>query len=206
MSIEDECVEEYLEVEFSQTPEKLTWLEAPVKLMLSLLEDLMPQVGKTANLKNKKKMFAVISEHLNQTGYCFTPDQVHTKFRSLERRFKKMKLNISLTGRNKVTCPFELELESILGERKSLNPDYVLDSENADGKDGNNLNINEDSGDIDIPSCSNAALEKDVPLCTKPSLKKGIINEILKQRYHRQIVLNYFHFICRKCKSKATNY
>ncbi|XP_019892139.1 uncharacterized protein LOC105261778 [Musca domestica] len=91
-----------------------------------------------------------------------------------------MKLNNSLTGRNKVTCPFELELESILGERKSLNPDYVLDSENADGKDGNNLNINEDSGDIDIPSCSNAAFKKDVPLCTKPSLKKENANP--KQR------------------------
>lgn len=86
---------------------KQVWLEAPTKLLLSLLEDLRPQVGKTVKLKNKKKMWEVITQKLAEAGYAFSELQVQGKYRSLERQYKRTKLNNSKTGRNRQICPYE---------------------------------------------------------------------------------------------------
>ncbi|XP_073827809.1 uncharacterized protein [Musca autumnalis] len=147
----DDDIIEYGTLDFEDTMSqgKQTWLEAPTKLMLSLLENMLPKVGKSVHLKNKKKLWEAIAETLNVNGYTFSPEQVQSKFRTMERRYKKVKLNNSLTGRNKLTCPYELELENLLGERHSLNPEYVLDSENIDGKAGRNINSNEIADDDD---------------------------------------------------------
>ncbi|XP_073827787.1 uncharacterized protein [Musca autumnalis] len=157
-----EYSEEYEFIDFErgafQSPGKQTWLEAPIRLMLTLLEDLMPKVGKSAYLKNEKKLWQIISENLEQNGYLFSPEQVEGKFRAMERQYKKCKLNNSQTGRNRLSCPYETELENILGNKKSINPDYVLDSEFIVGKA--NEEKNELSDDSDTPSPSKADVNK----------------------------------------------
>ncbi|XP_073819822.1 uncharacterized protein isoform X2 [Musca autumnalis] len=59
-----ENIIEYEEVDLDEclspsTSGKQTWLEPAVKLMISLLEEMLPKVGKSAFLKNKKKTLAV---------------------------------------------------------------------------------------------------------------------------------------------------
>ncbi|XP_037825591.1 zinc finger protein with KRAB and SCAN domains 2-like [Lucilia sericata] len=113
--------------------EKQMWLDAPTKLLISNLVELQPKVGKSAALKNKKKLWDLISEELKSNGYMFTPIQVETKFRSLERQYKKTKLNNKLTGRSKMTCPYESELGDLFGDKRGLNPDYILNNKELEG-------------------------------------------------------------------------
>lgn len=70
-----EGIIEYLEDEQTSTelleyisPCKQTWLDAPIKMMLSMLEDLMPKVGKSVQFKNKKKVWQAISSNLELNG------------------------------------------------------------------------------------------------------------------------------------------
>lgn len=86
---------------------KVVWLEAPTKMLLSLMEELAPRVGKSLQLKNKNKMWKLISEKLTAEGYPFSPSQVQTKFRTLERQYKKIKLHNTKTGRDRQNCSFE---------------------------------------------------------------------------------------------------
>ncbi|XP_073834890.1 uncharacterized protein isoform X2 [Musca autumnalis] len=76
----------------------------------------------------------------------------------MERIYKNTKLNNSLTGRNKLTCPYELELDNILGNKKSINPEFVLNSEEIVEKE--NKKQEELSDDSDTPSNSKQCLEK----------------------------------------------
>ncbi|XP_073848401.1 uncharacterized protein [Musca autumnalis] len=41
----------------------------------------------------------------------------------------KWKGNISKTGRNRQSCPYQSELDDLLEEKKSIHPEYVLDSD-----------------------------------------------------------------------------
>lgn len=88
-------------------PGKSMWVESATKMLLALLDDMGPRVGKSLALKNKKKMWSVISDKLKAAGYLFSPSQVQSRFRTLERQYKKVKLNNSKTGRDRQTCSFE---------------------------------------------------------------------------------------------------
>ncbi|XP_017470164.1 PREDICTED: trihelix transcription factor GTL1-like [Rhagoletis zephyria] len=83
------------------------WLEAPTKLMLSLLEELRPKVGKSAQVRNKCKMWKIIEEQMRKEGYSFSAIQIENKFRGMERQYKKTVLNNRQSGRSKQTCPFK---------------------------------------------------------------------------------------------------
>lgn len=102
--------EAYNEVVFSPVLEddgKQVWLEAPTKLLLSIMAELQPKVGKTASVKNKKKMWNVIAERMCLEGYNYSTTQIENKFRTLERQFKKTNLHNKQTGRNRQTCPYQ---------------------------------------------------------------------------------------------------
>ncbi|XP_075153328.1 uncharacterized protein LOC142234040 [Haematobia irritans] len=108
---------------------KSVWIEPAVKFLISKVKELRPKVGKSASLKNKKQMWIKISEELCSLGYNFNSQQVETKYFSLERKYKRTQLYNSKTGRNRQTCPYQSELDDLLQEKKSINPDFVLDSE-----------------------------------------------------------------------------
>ncbi|XP_017481258.1 PREDICTED: uncharacterized protein LOC108370437 [Rhagoletis zephyria] len=93
--------------ENSGSAEKQAWVEAPVKLMLTLIEELRHKVGKSASVKNKTKMWKVITERMAEQGYIFTTAQIENKFRTMERNFKKTNLHNKQTGRNRLTCPYQ---------------------------------------------------------------------------------------------------
>lgn len=52
-------------------------------------------------------MWEVITQKLAEAGYAFSELQVQGKYRSLERQYKRTKLNNSKTGRNRQICPYE---------------------------------------------------------------------------------------------------
>ncbi|XP_073818576.1 uncharacterized protein [Musca autumnalis] len=108
---------------------KSIWLDSAVKLLLAKLKELRPLVGKTASLKNKKQMWTKIAEELAEKGHTYNASQVEGKYFSLERQYKKVKLNNSKTGRNRQSCPYQSELDDLLEEKKSIHPEYVLDSD-----------------------------------------------------------------------------
>lgn len=103
----------YNEIVFTPLPnedqcsQKQTWLEAPTKLLLSLLEELRPKVRKTVALKTKSKMWDTIRDKLAANGYNFTSTQIENKYRTLERQYKKTNLHNKKTGRNKETCQYQ---------------------------------------------------------------------------------------------------
>ncbi|XP_075162788.1 uncharacterized protein LOC142235421 [Haematobia irritans] len=187
------------EIGFPQfaTSGRQMWFEAPTKLLLAKLEELLPNVGKTFYLKSKRRLWQVIAEHLEQHGYQFTPDQVEIKFRALERQFKKVKLNNSLTGRNKQQCPYQLELESILGNKKCIKPDFVLDSESIIESPERDLFAADNSSDLDEDVTTHSKNEKSLQDESKPKKgKKGrssaikILEEMAEERktYHSSVL------------------
>lgn len=86
---------------------KLTWLEAPTKLLLNRVKDLRAMVGKKASLESKKHMWVTISNELCEQGYMYTAQQVETRYYTLERQYKQTKLNNSKSGGARQICPFE---------------------------------------------------------------------------------------------------
>lgn len=86
---------------------KQVWLDSSTKLLLSLVEELAPKIGKTVHMKTKRKMWQVIKRELAEKGYIFSEGQIESKYRGLERQFKKTKLHNTQTGRNRKICAFE---------------------------------------------------------------------------------------------------
>ncbi|XP_017468743.1 PREDICTED: uncharacterized protein LOC108360812 [Rhagoletis zephyria] len=113
----------------SSQEKKFSWLDAPTKLLLALVKELRPKVGKSANLRNKKQMWNTISNELCAKGHFYNAAQVEGKFFTLERRYKNVQLNNSQTGRGRQTCPYQAELDEIFKERASVHPECVIDNE-----------------------------------------------------------------------------
>ncbi|XP_017486080.1 PREDICTED: uncharacterized protein LOC108374612 [Rhagoletis zephyria] len=155
--------------------EKQAWVEAPVKLMLALIEELRPKVGKSASVKNKTKIWKIITERMAAEGYNFSTAQIENKFRTMERNFKRTNLHNKQTGRNRQTCPYQNELEKVLGEQRGINPDFVLDNEELEGIARNAGPPPESSSDVD-PSTND-----DVPSCA-PKRRKVASNERTYQK------------------------
>lgn len=82
-------------------------MDAAVKLLLSSYEELRPEVGKSQELSNLKKMWKKIKEKLNEAGYNYTVQQVENKYRSLERGFKNFQINNNKTGRKIMSFKYE---------------------------------------------------------------------------------------------------
>lgn len=86
---------------------KQFWSEGAVKLMLALVDELQPKVGKSIAVKTRSKMFKIVSERMAAEKHTFNPEQIQNKFRALERQYKKTVINNRQTGRSRQTCPYE---------------------------------------------------------------------------------------------------
>ncbi|XP_017482110.1 PREDICTED: myc protein-like [Rhagoletis zephyria] len=138
--------EDFTPIQPSEEGPKMIWLEAPTKLMLSLLQELQPKVGKSVQVKDKTKMWKIIEERMAFEGYNFSSVQIENKFRGLERQFKKTMLHNRRTGSNRETCPYQSELNDILGKRHSVNASYSLHS-----ADVTEPYLSESASDLDQP-------------------------------------------------------
>ncbi|XP_073817850.1 uncharacterized protein [Musca autumnalis] len=121
--------ETYAQLNSDADSKKIIWLDSAVKLLLAKVKELRPLVGKVASLKNKKQMWTKIAEALAANGHNYNATQVEGKYFSLERQYKKVKLNNSKTGRSRQSCPYQSELDDLLEEKKSIHPEFVLDSD-----------------------------------------------------------------------------
>lgn len=86
---------------------KSVWLENTTKLLLALIAEIKPKVGKCTKYRTKKKMYDEIRRRLEDAGHSYSVVQIENKYRSLERRFKDAKLNNNKSGRARQTCPYE---------------------------------------------------------------------------------------------------
>ncbi|XP_073823977.1 uncharacterized protein [Musca autumnalis] len=99
-------------------------------MLIAKVKEYRPLVGKVGSLKNKSQMWNKISQDLTACGHEVNTSQVQAKYFNLERQYKKVQLHNSKTGRNRLTCPYQSELDELLLEKKkSINPEYVLDNE-----------------------------------------------------------------------------
>ncbi|XP_037942662.1 dnaJ homolog subfamily C member 9-like [Teleopsis dalmanni] len=106
---------------------KCTWTHNSTKELLSLVSTNIKMVGKCRQLRSKAMMWKFISTSMSAVGYLFTPNQVQSKFRAMERQYKRVKLNNSQTGRNRMVSPYQSELDEILSSNRSINPEFTLD-------------------------------------------------------------------------------
>lgn len=104
---------------------KDVWLEAPTRMLISLLMKLQPNLGKTFDLKNKTKMWERIQKAMADEGYNFSVKQVHGKYRTMERKYKLAKLHKTKKGRKR-KCPYEREFDKLFEEKRD--PDLALDN------------------------------------------------------------------------------
>lgn len=110
----------------TSSPEEATWTDQSVKLLISLIEEALPHVGKTAKFKSKAKMYEHVRKEMAHNGYNFTTKRITNKYFSLERAYKATKDHNKKTGRDKKSCPYQEELNTILQHRPSVNPVHVL--------------------------------------------------------------------------------
>lgn len=104
---------EYNEIIFSPNnnsemdAQKTIWLDASTKLLISLVKEMRPKVGKSLHLKNKRQMWVAIAAKLCANGHNFNASQVEARYFTLERQYKRAQLNNKKTGRSRQACPFQ---------------------------------------------------------------------------------------------------
>lgn len=91
----------------SNIDEKAVWTDDGTKLLISMVNEYRPLVGKSMLLKTKRKMWEKISKEFEQNGYGISSTQAENKFKSLERGYKKKICHNSKTGRDRAKCQFE---------------------------------------------------------------------------------------------------
>lgn len=105
--------EEYNEIIFSPNndsemgAQKPIWLDASTKLLISLVKEMRPKVGKSQHLKNKRQMWVAIAAKLCANGHSFNASQVEGRCFTLERQYKRAQLNNKQTGRSRQACPYQ---------------------------------------------------------------------------------------------------
>lgn len=70
-------------------------------------------------------IFQLVEEELKKGGFLKSAIQIRTKWKSLKTLYYKAKRANSISGSNRVECPFWEELDELLGHRPSSNVEGV---------------------------------------------------------------------------------
>nr|CAD7455097.1 unnamed protein product [Timema tahoe] len=93
------------------------WSDSASRLLISLYSSHIELVG-SENVRTMKQMWQQVAEAMRQEGYNYTNFQVENRWKTFRRSFKrKLKSGTTLGGRT-VRCPFERELEPLLGDQQ----------------------------------------------------------------------------------------
>ncbi|XP_067626197.1 uncharacterized protein [Eurosta solidaginis] len=71
---------------------KPNWTGEPTRMLLDLVKQTHPKLGKQGALRSKTKMFIYLANEMQKHGYTFSAVQVENKFRLFERQYRKDKL------------------------------------------------------------------------------------------------------------------
>ncbi|XP_067626080.1 uncharacterized protein [Eurosta solidaginis] len=91
--------------EYTQTGRKRLWSKPAVKLMLCLVEDILPDVGTTTKMPTKAEMYKYVAKEMRKEGYSFTGPQVENKFRGIEKTYKRKKMQLTTTASEALAKP-----------------------------------------------------------------------------------------------------
>ncbi|XP_058824849.1 uncharacterized protein LOC131685263 isoform X2 [Topomyia yanbarensis] len=97
------------------------WLDPAVRILISMVEEISPIVGKVPQFRTKIKMWEEIQSRLQNEGYSFTIKQITNKFFSLKRGYTMVKQHNFKKKRAERSHPYENELDDIFEIRKIKN-------------------------------------------------------------------------------------
>nr|CAD7409561.1 unnamed protein product [Timema poppensis] len=111
------------------------WSDSASRLLISLYSSYIELVG-SENVRTMKKMWQQVAEAMRQEGYNYTNFQVENRWKTFRRSFKrKLKSGTKMGGRT-VRCPFERELEPLLGDQQRKTE---INNETPSGQDQQEL-------------------------------------------------------------------
>ena len=102
------------------------WTDAATRLLLEHYEHRQHQFGDPK--VKKRTIWKEISEQLIASGYQFSPQQTENRWKTLTAAYRRVKDNNNRSGRQKRTCPYEKELEDLLGDRPNVQPVCLVGS------------------------------------------------------------------------------
>lgn len=97
----------YEVIEEENATEIFSWSDASTKLFLCLYKENRDLLTKR-KLKTKKMLWQKISNIMKEKGYNVSIAQVENKYKSLEKSYKNALTHNKKTGRNRLSCPYEM--------------------------------------------------------------------------------------------------
>ncbi|KAH7940585.1 hypothetical protein HPB49_002331 [Dermacentor silvarum] len=92
--------------------EEALWSGRRTKFLIECYKEHFGRIGKKGGLRNKKQLMLFITDALNEEFGCtITVIQVTDKWKSLERAYKKVRINNNKSGSGAAECSFEGELQ-----------------------------------------------------------------------------------------------
>ena len=103
------------------------WEDSEVLCLLEVWGDQEIQNQFEGSTRNKN-IFEVISARLAERDVVRTADQCREKVKKLHGEYKQIRDHNNVSGRNRKTIRFLLQLDAILGHRPSTQPKSVIES------------------------------------------------------------------------------
>ena len=131
------------------------WTDAASRLLLELYSQRQHQFGDPK--VKKRTIWREISEQLKISGHNFTPQQTENRWKTMTAAFRRVKDNNNRSGRQRKTCPYEKELEDLLGDRPNVQPVCLAGSLPMTGNQpemSNDAGTTDDSSSSAVPSPS----------------------------------------------------
>lgn len=119
------------------------WSTAEVICLISLWGEQSVQDKIKGSYRNKS-VFEDLSAAMAEQGFKRSWLQCQRKIKSLKSKYKEVKDHNNKSGNGRITFQFYQQMDSILGDKPSVNPINVLDSSREEGS--------EDTEDTGIPT------------------------------------------------------
>lgn len=170
-----------------QNTENYRWTSNNTKMLLDLYNSKRKDVG-TLKLKTVKHMWQQIAKEINALLQInVTWNQCENRWRVIERGYKKFIDNKNATGRGRKFFEYENEMEEILGKKKNLFPELILNTATVHVPQNVNkenvINIEEDENlDVVEDTFTNRNKKTKTATPTKRKNRMGILEKIRNDR------------------------
>ncbi|KAL1487981.1 hypothetical protein ABEB36_015361 [Hypothenemus hampei] len=136
---------------------------------LDLYKKYKRQVG-TMQVKSIRHMWLLIAEELSSlSNISLSQNQCENRWRVLERNYKRYIENQNSTGREKKYFEYAAEMEVILGRKKNIVPQILLETDTINIPDTETNSLSATASTSNIPECSSTHENK-----TRKNIKKRL--------------------------------
>ncbi|KAJ8913773.1 hypothetical protein NQ315_002679 [Exocentrus adspersus] len=135
------------------------WSVMETKLLIDLYEQYKKKVG-TLEIKTIKQMWQRISEKLSEIlNTIVTPANCENRWRVLDRNYKKYVDDQKSTGQSRKYFEYAQEMERLFGNKKSIHPPILLNSENIHVPEPETIQENEEN--MTVEASTSGVTEKE---------------------------------------------